>query len=107
MLKKLSSCVRPGVFEVRALYAQGVKQPGRQPRVERQAVVAVRRPAPLAQAPAQGVGADHAIAAAQMPRQRVHVTPGARQPVPGDHHGGIGCAPFGVVDFVACTGGVA
>src|SRR3990167_2955373 len=61
---------------------------------------------PGAQPAPDGGGAGDTVAIGQRPGQVVHVAPGARQPVPGDHHGGIGCAPFGVMDFIAGASGV-
>jgi len=52
--------------------------------VEREAVFARRLRAPLAQAAADRVGADHAKALRQVLGQVVHVAAGARQAVPGD-----------------------
>ena len=96
-------CAHP----VRFLNPQLVKEVGRDARVERQAVLVLRRARPLTQAPSQCVGADHAVARCQVGGQRVHVAAGARQPVPRDHHRGIRRAPLHVVDFIASAGGVA
>ena len=89
-----------------ALQAELVEQRRGQLRVEGQAVFLRRLRAPLAQAAADRVGADDAVALRQVRGDVVHVAPGARQAVPGDDGLVVLRTPFGVVQLAAEAGEV-
>ena len=84
-----------------ALDLQAVEQPDGQAFIEGEAVLLVGHRTPLAQAAADRVGADDAVALRQVAGDVVHVATGARQPVPGDDHLSVLAAPFGVVQLAA------
>jgi hypothetical protein len=91
---------------VRALNPELVKKLRRDTGVESQTIFLLGPLAPLAQAPADHVGAQHAVAWAQVFGQLIHVAPGARKPMPCDHHGRIGCTPLGVMNLQTGTGDI-
>ena len=96
----VSTPMYKGPDPVHRAQLQTVHQFTRQPRVKRQAILLIRRTAPLRQAPAHGVWANHAVALlAQVRGQLVHVAPGAGQAMPGDHRAALGLAPVGVVQL--------
>ena len=77
------------------LQRQRIHQLACQPGIEAQLILLARVAAPLAQAAAQRIRADDAIALRhEKLRQRIHVTARAGQAVPGDHRGHgspVGC----------------
>ena len=96
-----------GAEPVAALDAQLVEQ--RRGQLRRRTPGSTRAPGSglhWLQAAADGVGADHAVALRQVRRDVVHVAPGARQAVPGDHGLAVLRAPLGVVELAACAGEV-
>jgi hypothetical protein len=95
-----------GAEPVQLLEPELIGQRCGEPGIEVQAVLLLGDGAPLAQAAAEGVGADHAPALRQVRGDVVHVAPGARQAMPGDHRLGLRCAPFGVVQLAAQAGDV-
>ena len=92
-----------GADPMRLLDAGLIEQVRRQAGVELQLVLVERVGAPLAQAPADGVRADHAEAVRQMLRELVHVAARSRQAVPGDDGAAVVRAPLGVVDLPSCA----
>ena len=87
---------------MRARQLQFIEKRRCDPRVERQLVFVVRRRAPLAQAAADGVGAQHAKAASgKVAGEFVHVAPGAREAMPGDDRLAVARAPIHEVDLAA------
>ena len=93
-----------GTHPVRTLNAQLVKQLRRDAGVKRQAVFLLGALAPLAQAPANHVRANHTVMRAQVLGQLIHVAPGARQTMPRHHHRRVGSAPLGIVNFQTGAG---